>query len=207
MSEYLLPFNGLYNESEFTAGVGACGPTILAAGGRWTRRSSAPTAKAVMQQMISWGLCSSTGVTTLSKLYMAAGNYGYPRAMKNATTNVFVFIIDSMRGTNGRRQGLCVVGCSNGQAIVDYLSRQGQDATNLHGHFYGIFGYNTGGYSPFLGCSVPEGFFTVDGDNGIQNPVVPGVGRIHRQINTQFGYYTLATLRAAQTYDAFSITR
>lgn len=208
MAEYIIPLDSLYNESEFNAGSGACGPAILAAGGRWTKRSKSPTAKQTMQQMIAWGLCGPTGVSTLQKLYQAAGNYGYPRALNKApSTGVFTFIMDTMRQTNGRRQGLCVCGLSNGQAIVDYLSRQGQDAVNLKGHFIGLFGYNSGGYSQFLGCDVPEGFLAVDGDNGVQNPVVPAVGRIHRHINAQFMYYTLANLRQAQLFDAFSITR
>lgn len=208
MAEYIIPLDSLYNESEFNAGSGACGPTILAGAGRWTTRSKSPTAQDAMQHMIAWGLCSSTGVTTLRKLYIAAGNYKYPRALnQNPQTGVFTFIMDTMRQTNGRRQGLAVCGLSNGQAIVDYLSRQGQDAVNLKGHFIGLFGYNSGGYSQFLGCNVPEGFLAIDGDNGIQNPVVPGVGRIHRHLNAQFMYYTLATLRQAQLYDAFSITR
>lgn len=213
MSEYLLPIGSLYNESEFNAGSGACGPTILAGQGRWRNQARTPIAKDSLAQMRAWGLCSATGVTTLAKLFDAATRYGYhpqtrTKAMLQAGVSPLSFAARCLMSLSGYpAPGISCVFLNKGQALVDYLSRQGQDATNLQGHFIGLCGYNSGGYSNFLGCQVPAGFFALDGDNGTQNPVVPGVGRIHRFINTQLCYYTTATINAAQPTDVYIVSR
>jgi hypothetical protein len=213
MSEYLLPVTGLYNESEFNAGTGACGPTILAGQGRWRTQSRTPSAQQAMQQMITWGLCGPTGVTTLKKLYTAAQQYGYKPAtrtlamMQQGVSPLSFAARCLMHRAGYPAPGISCVLLTNGQALVDYLSRQGEDATNLENHFIGLCGYNTGGYSNFLGCNVPAGFFAIDGASGVQNPVVPVVGRMYRFINTQLCYYTTATVNAAKPADVYIVSR
>lgn len=209
MAEYFLPGGSLYNESEFNAGGGSCGPTILAGAGRWTTGKRQPLAKQVVAQMQAWGLCGPTGVTNTPKLIQAARQYGYPVQLNAPNRGVMHFAVDTLRGINGRRQGLCVLEIAKGQALVDYLSGLGEDAVNLAYHFIGLIGYNSGGYSNWLGCQVPEGFHAIDGASLLMNPYVkaPGPGRIHRYINSQFCYYPLATVAAAQPYDIFAVTK
>lgn len=209
MADFVLPLNGLYNESEFLAGVGACGPTILAGAGRWTHNAQTPFASQMLSSMLAMGLCSPTGITTMNKLRQAARNLHYPVQDRPAGVDPITYAIRAFQGVGGLKPGVVLVGISNGQVLQDYLSGAGEDAVNLHNHFIGLVGWHPagGGYSNLLGCTAPEGFSVIDGANLLMNPNVPGRGRIHRNINTQLGYYTRAVLTAALPFDAFSVTR
>ena len=207
MAEFFLPGGSLYNESEFNSGNGSCGPTILAGAGRWATGARQPIAKQTVSQMQAWGLCGPTGVTNTPKLIEAARKYGYHVQLNQPNRGVMHFATDTLQGVNGRRQGVCVLEIANGQALRDYLSGLGEDAQNLQYHFIGLIGYNSGGYSNWLGCQVPQGFHAIDGASLLMNPLVAGTGRIHRFINTQFAYYPLSVVGAAQPYDIFAVTK
>ena len=208
MPEYILPIGAIFNESEFNAGSGACGPTALAGIKRWHDGKRAPLAKQVMNDMIGWKLCSSTGVSTLRNLHQAAINYRLStHTRSSASISPLSFAARSLNGTAGYAQGMSLLFLTNGQALIDYLTRFGEDASGLQGHFIAVFGYNSGGYSSFLGCQVPGGFHAIDGDNNLQNPVVPGVGRIHRFINQSYCYYPTSVLTDAQASDVFSVSK
>lgn len=206
MAEYLLPIGSLYMESEFNAGVGACGPTALAVGGRWTLQQRGPNAIDMMKSMQRMGLCGPTGVTNIPNLETAARTLHYPVQVRGAGQTPLDYAAATFKGTYGN-QGVCVYECTNGQVLRDYVLGAGEDATNLQNHIFALVGYNSGGYSNFLGMNVPEGFFACDGANGLSNPIVAGVGRVHRYINTLYCYYTKANLLQARPYDCFSVTR
>jgi hypothetical protein len=205
--EWLLPIGNLWNQSEFNSGNGSCGPAILSSAGMWSTNQRSPIAKSVVAQMQAWGLCSPTGVCNLPQLLQAAKNYKWPVSENQPNIGPMHFSVETLTGTNNRTPGVCVLEVSNGQALVDYLSQTGEDATNLEYHFIGLVGYNAGGYSNYLGCQVPQGFHAVDGACTPQNPLVPGAGRIHRFINTQLVYYSLSVLAAAKPYAVFAVTR
>jgi hypothetical protein len=207
--EWLLPLDFLYQESEFNAGTGACGPTALAVAGRWTTRRVIPTAKMMLDSMVAMRLCTSTGVTNLPNLEKAARNLHYPVQLKPSGTgvlsNVLSYAASVLKGAY-QSPGVCIFECTNGQALRDYLSGTGEDASGLRNHILALVGFNYGGYSPYLGCTVPEGYFACDGDSTIINPIVGGK-RVHRNITPQLCYYTYDNLNAAKPYDVFSIPR
>lgn len=208
MPDVMIDRYALYNESEFNAGTGACGPTILAGAGRWHNKLQTPFASMMLQSMLQMGLCSPSGVTTMNKMRTAARTLHYPILERPAGVDPLTFAYRVFMGTPGYTpQGVVLLGIANGQALRDYLSTLGEDATNLENHFIGLVGYNGAGYSNSLGCNAPDGFFTIDGANLLMNPEVPGVGRIHRKINTQLGFYTRAVCVAARPFDAFAVTR
>ena len=217
MAETEVDRYGLYNESEFLAGSGACGPTILAACGRWYTGKQTPFASMMLATMHAMHdsrgvpLCSATGVTTINNLRLAAQNLHYPvqnrPTVAGVTMGAIEFAVQTLLQGHGLKSGITLMGIANGQVLHDYLTGAAEDAVNLKNHFIGIVGYNTGGYSNYLGCAVPEGFLVVDGANGLMNPIVPGVGRVHRNINGQLGYYPRAMINQAQPFDAFAVTK
>lgn len=209
--EFLLPIGSLYNESEFNAGAGACGPAAVAVGARWVAGARKPLAKDVMlamQQLRDSNgnpLCGPTGVTTLGKMRQAASAL---RLATQAQTGAapLAYAADAFQAKSGLRPGVTPLGVSNGQVLADYLTGAGEDASNLQNHFFALVGYHAGGYSNFLGCNVPAGFFACDGAHLLNNPVVAGV-RIHRYINTSLLFYPLVTLNAARPFGAFTILK
>ena len=203
MSEFLLP-GRITAESEFLGGSGACGPTALAAAIRWAMQQDTPVTASFTPKLAKWGYCDANGVSDTPKLRAAAAKVGL--TIENPATNEdkIHFAGRALQAVQGAHLGAVVFEVTNGQVLADYLSGSGEDATNLHGHFVMLCGYNSGGNSPTLGCTVPQGFFAVDGDQNTQNPIVNGV-RTHRALNTQLVYYPLALLATAQPYDAFSI--
>lgn len=206
MAEYLLAIGSLFTESEFNAGVGACGPTALAVGGRWTLQKRGPNAKDMLASMRQMGLCGPTGVTNIPNLEKAAKALHYPVQYRASGQSPLDYAKATFQGTYGK-PGVCVYECTNGQVLKDYVFGAGEDASNLQNHILALVGYNSGGYSNFLGMNVPEGFFACDGANALTNPVIAGVGRVHRYINTLYCYYPKANLLQAQPYDCFSVTR
>ena len=205
--EFFVSGGNILNQSEFNSGNGSCGPTILSSALMWHNNQRSPIAKTVVSQMQAWGLCGPTGVTNTPKLIQAARNYKVPVSLNVPNRGVIHFAVDTLTGTNGRKQGVCVLENANGQALRDYLSNTGEDAQNLQFHFIGFVGYNAGGYSNYLGCQVPQGFFAVDGASTIENPIPAGAGRVHPFINTQLCYYPLSVIAAAKPYDIFAVTR
>lgn len=203
MAEFLLP-GRITAESEFLGGSGACGPTALAAALRWSLQQDTPVTSAFTPKLASWGYCDANGVSDTPKLRAAAAKVGM--TIENPATNEdkIHFAGRALQAVQGAHLGAVVFEITNGQVLADYLSGSGEDAANLHNHFICLVGYNAGGFSPTLGCSVPQGFFAVDGDQNTQNPVVAGV-RVHRALNTQLVYYPLSLLASAQPYDAFSV--
>jgi hypothetical protein len=203
MAEFLLSIGSLYTESEFNAGVGACGPTALAVGGRWVNQKRTPIASEMMASMRQMGLCGPTGVTNMPQLEAAARNLHYRTRMRPAGVSPLSFAARVLMGSYGA-PGVVVYECTNGQVLTDYLFGSGEDAGNLKNHILALVGYNTGGYSNFFGCQVPAGFIACDGCNNMNNPVVRG-SRVHRFINTLYVYYTTAILEAGQPYDSFAV--
>jgi hypothetical protein len=53
----------------------------------------------------------------------------------------------------------------NGQALVDAISGQGENANNLRSHFIAVLGRHTGGHSAHAGRDLPAGYWVADGDN------------------------------------------
>ena len=206
MAENILSTRAVYNESEFLAGSGACGPTALAGADRWYHSIPTPTAvqtKTLMQQA---GLCTSTGVTTLPKMAQFAKSRGMPVQLRPAGMGVLDYAARSFLSQSNLKPGFVILEVTNGQAIRDYLTGAGEDAIGLQNHIFGLFGYNSGGWCAFLGFTVPAVFLAIDGDSNLVNNVVNGV-RVHRAINQTYCYYTTAVLSAARPYDAFSIVR
>lgn len=203
MAEFLLPGSHTL-ASEFLAGSGACGVEALAGGIRWAMQDSVPLASTLLADMLAWGLCDSNGVTNTPKLRVAAVKKNM--RIENPATNeaTLHFAGRALQAVQGAHLGAVVLEVTNGQVLVDYLSGVGEDATNLHNHFIRLVGYNSGGMSPTLGCSVPAGFFAADGAQLTQNPFVAGA-RVHRQLNTQLVYYPQSLVTAASPYDAFSV--
>lgn len=191
-------------ESEFNGGSGACGPCALGVAARWSKQQDTPNVHALTPLLAAGGFCSPTGVSDTPKLRNAAKSLGFTIENPSGGIAIWSFANAAIYGVAGYHQGAVVLQLRNGQALRDYLTGSGEDATNLHGHFTCLVGYNSGGYSPTFGLTVPQGFIAADGDQNQQNPIINGA-RVHRQLNTQLCYYSLQTLLAAQMYDAFSI--
>lgn len=209
MSETLLP-GRITIESEFTGGSGACGPAIWAAQARWSKQAPIPTVKTVVPDMSKAigpngkALCSPTGVTDTPSLRIWSQRAGFTVENPSSGMAPWLFAARALLATGGYHQGMVCMQLRNGQALREYLTGSGEDATNLRGHFIGLVGYNPGGFSNYFGLDVPQGFLAIDGDQNQQNPIINGA-RVHRQLNTQLCYYSLQVIQAAQPYDAYSI--
>lgn len=203
MAEFILP-GRITAESEFLGGAGACGPASLAAALRWSLQQDSPGVADLVPQLAAWGDCSLSGVSDTPKLRDAARRLGAVIENPANGESILHFAGRALQAVQGAHLGAVVLQLTNGQALTDYLSGTGEDATNLQGHFICLVGYNSGGNSPLLGCSLPPGFFAADGDSTLQNPVVAGL-RVHRRLNTALCYYPLSVLQAAAPYDAFSV--
>ena len=204
MGEFLLP-GRITAESEFLGGSGACGPTALAAALRWAMQQDTPVTSSFTPKLASWGYCDANGVSDTPKLRAAAVKVGMTIENPATAEDKLHFAGRALQAVQGAHLGAVVFEMMNAQVLKDYLSGLGEDASNLHNHFICLVGYNSGGNSATLGCSVPQGFFAVDGDQNTQN-LVNGV-RTHRALNTQLVYYPLALLASAQPYDAFSVVQ
>lgn len=188
-------------ESEFQAGLtGACGPNAAASAARWADQSAtSPTTATLFQKMhTSLGLGGSNGVSTLSDLERTLRALGYTLTFPNAGEGVLAFC--------ARLAGYAalVLEVAHGQSFVDYLTGQGEDATNLQYHFVCVLGRNGGSASALTTKVLPAGYWVADGDNNVENPIINGA-RVHRGLNSQLVYYPDAVVSAAQPYGAFAV--
>jgi hypothetical protein len=199
MAEYMNSGN-VTAESEFQNGLtGACGPNACASAARWANATNADTTvtmTAALQKVVN----SPNGVSTLGELRSMMNNSGYSTLGQSSGQSA----LDFCRANAGRNVAI-VVFYTAAQALKDYITGAGMDASGLQGHFNCYHGYNSGGVSPhFNNASVPEGFICADGDNNVQNPVVNGA-RQHLGINTKMVYYTAANASAAGIAAAFAV--
>lgn len=187
------------SESEFQNGLtAACGSNAAAAAARWADQSlTAPTTYSFFQKMRSLGLGGSNGLSDLNELEQTLRALGYTIVLPNAGESVLAF----MR----RMAGVAaVVWLTNyGQALRDYLTGYGEDATNLQRHILCSWGTNSGGASARTTKTLPAGFWMSDGDNDSQN-LQNGV-RYHWPINQRLVYYPDAVVSAAQPIGAFAV--
>jgi hypothetical protein len=192
------------SESEFQNGLtAACGPNALAAALRWSVQSaSAPTTYATFQKMRGLSLGGANGLSDLNELEQTARNFygtnsGFTVVAPNSGEGVLAF----MR----RMAGVAAVvwETNYGQALRDYLTGYGEDATNLQRHILCSWGTNSGGTSARTTKILPSGFWMSDGDNDSQN-LQNGV-RYHWPINQRLVYYPDTVVSAAQPIGAFAV--
>lgn len=207
-----------WNESEFqrtaapvyvksenktvAAGVtlfGTCGPNALAMAESWAAQSYVNT-MAVFARMAPAGRCDSIGRATINSLRDQAVADGFKvelmgyngAGIDEATWRHFL--------ATHAGNSVVIVETLNGQALRDLISGQGEDATNLQRHFFGIYGLNDGTQpSALFKRSVPPGYIVSDGCNGLMNPVVNGVRqRVIGSDKHQQLYYPYALVRASR---------
>lgn len=197
MSEIVVP-GRKQSESEFQGGLtGACGPNAIAAAARWS--SDNPVLSTVfMNQQLQRVVNSPNGVAELGQLEQVMHNLGY------ATTRYSGGPLTDFIVTHGGRQAI-VAFLDLAQALRDSITGASEDATNLHGHFITLFGYSPDGNSAFFRREgLGMGVVAADGDSNTQNPVLNGV-RVHRGLNSDMVYYTIADLLSAGLADMFSV--
>lgn len=201
MTEYLLP-GKLDVESEFQGGLtGACGPNAIGSAGRWSDQSAPLPNTVSMNSALQAVVRSPNGVSTLGELETVMRNLHYTIATANAGESALAFATRML--ISG--VGAVVMFYEAAQALTDLITGSGMDAGGLQGHFNMLCGYNSGGASPhFAGRVVPQGFLVADGDNNVQNPVING-HRVHRGLNNQLVYYTVATMLSAHATEAFAV--
>jgi hypothetical protein len=193
----------LWRESEFQYAPGAgwltgtCGPNALAMAESWARQQYVSTLS-IYQRMRAAGRCAPNGASTIYTLYRQALADGFraewlPFQQPNPAFGAF---------TAARLgQAVIVTEFANGQALRDFLSGKGENATNLHYHFVLLAGYQSSGPAllPFAGGRlVPAGYWVADGDN-YATPRGSGP-----QLN-QMQFYPSAVLAAAQPCAALAI--
>ena len=209
---------GKWNESEFqrtaapvyvksenktvAAGVtlfGTCGPNALAMAESWAAQSYVNT-MAVFARMAPAGRCDSIGRATINSLRDQAVADGFKVELvgyngAGIDEAVWRHFLATHAGNS-----VVIVETLNGQALRDLISGQGEDATNLQRHFFGIYGLNDGsGPSALFKRSVPPGYIVSDGCNGLMNPVVNGVRqRVIGSDKHQQLYYPYALVRASR---------
>lgn len=196
MTDFLMP-GRLTAESEFNnvpAGVnGACGVEAIASALRTLHQSDAYTVAKCFADIHAWGLCAANGVMNTDQIKAACVKYGliiHEAGNENLLTFSASFFDPTPKG--------CVIFFyENGQSLVDYISHDGMDASNLHGHFNTADGYNDGGESIRAGRVLPQVFWVADGDNNMQNPIING-SRVHRGLNTSLVFYPNSDLTQAQ---------
>lgn len=189
-------------ESEFQGGLtGACGPNACGNAARWADLNPAHPNTVEMNAALQHVVNSPNGVSNLGELKTMMHNLGYSTISPNAGESGPLFADRAL----DNRLGVVVAFYGLGQQLVDYITGDHEDATNLHGHFNTLFGRNTGGASPrWGGRTVPAGFWVGDGDNNLQNPIVNGA-RVHRGINGDLDFYPDTTVIAAQMGDTFAV--
>lgn len=207
-----------WNESEFqrtaapvyvksenktvAAGVtlfGTCGPNALAMAESWAAQSYVNT-MAVFARMAPAGRCDSIGRATINSLRDQAVADGFRvelvgyngAGIDEATWRHFL--------ATHAGNSVVIVETLNGQALRDLISGQGEDATGLQRHFFGIYGLNDGsGPSALFKRNVPPGYIVSDGCNGLMNPVVNGARqRVLGADKHQQLYYPYALVRASR---------
>lgn len=204
MTDFLMP-GRLTAESEFhnvPSGVnGACGVESIASALRTLKQDDSFTVAKCFSDIHGWGLCDNNGVMTTDQIKEACIKYSLI-VQEPGNENVLGFATHFFDPV----PRACVIFFyENGQSLVDYISHDGMDASNLHGHFNTADGYNNGGSSVRSGRELPQGFWVADGDNNIQNPIVNGA-RVHMGLNTNLVYYTISDLSLAQVTWALAVS-
>lgn len=175
-----------------------CGPDAAAKAARWADQSlSSPSMIDVYRKMRSLGLGGANGTSTLWDLEQTLRKLGYTIILPNSGESVAAFLrrMDGVYAT--------VWETGNGQALRDYVTGLGEDATNLVYHFVCRFGHNSGGASAFTTKAVPAGAWHGDGDSDAQN-MRNGV-RYHWPINRRMEFYPDSVVAAARPIGAFAV--
>lgn len=177
-----------------------CGPNALAMAESWGGQSYVNTLD-VFNRMYAASprRCDSEGASTIDELEAQAQadgfkteKIGYTDAgIAEATWRHFLAVHAG--------KAVVIVETLAGQQLRDLISGQGEDATNLERHFFGIYGLNDGSSASatFGGRSVPAGYITSDGCNNLMNPVVNGARTRVLKGNQQL-YYPYTVVRAAR---------
>lgn len=204
MTDFLMS-GRLTAESEFNnvpAGVnGACGVEAIASALRTLKQDDSFTVAKCFEDIHGWGLCDANGVMNTDQIPQACEKYGLVVQLPE-NENLLGF---ASHFFDPKPRACVIFFYENGQALVDFISHDGMDAGNLHGHFNTADGYNDGGTSSRSGRELPQGFWIADGDNNIQNPIINGA-RVHRGINTDLVFYTISDLSQAQISAAWAVS-
>jgi len=181
-----------------------CGPNALAMAESWGSQSYVNT-MALFARMAPAGRCDSGGAATIDSLRDQAVADGYKvekiaftgAGIPEATWRHFLAVHAG--------NSVVIVETLEGCQLRDLISGQYEDATlsgpnRLQRHFFGIYGLNDGTQpSALFKRTVPAGYITSDGCNGLMNPVVNGARQrvigpdAHQQL-----YYPYAVVRASR---------
>jgi hypothetical protein len=159
----------LYRQTEFALvpGVGrvmgACGLQALAACATSVLDKTFSTAQ-VYQLARANGWCDASGAMTIGGVQSTGIKLGLKvaafRQYAEPWTDWEPWALTQI--THGNP---FVLEFANGQALVDVISGQGENAVNLQYHFTGFLGRNTGGASKLTTKILPPGWWDADGDN------------------------------------------
>lgn len=184
-----------WNESQFQGGHGAlCGPNALAMLQSALGQSYVNTLT-VYNRMLVARRCDPGGASTMANLELQARVDGFSKTVHLGwNDNGYAQATwENFLTTHLLAGAAVLIETNNGQALRDYVSGQGEDATNLQRHFFGVLGYNAGGYSPTIARAVPFGFIATDGCNNSMNPIINGV-RTRIMANTSILQFYPATV-------------
>jgi hypothetical protein len=154
----------LYRETEFVGGLtGACGPNALASCASWATQQRVTTLDVYRTMREPSALCDANGVSTIGGLHDATLRLGLPlldtRWYAEPWSDWSSWL--SFHVSRGRA---ILVELANGQALVDSVSGQGENARNLKYHFLAVLGRHDGG-SSMIGTVLPAGWWCADGAN------------------------------------------
>lgn len=171
MASELIVSGYLNRETEFVHGLtGDCGPNAFHTLASWSDNTYIST-YTVYQQMRahSPALCDPNGESTGSGLrtyaltagYTVAAYYGYAGDVWAGWLKFVLAQLDAGRPV--------LIELSYGQALKDWLTGKGENATNLHYHYITLVGYNSGVVSTRIEAKgrgvLPNGFWAADGDS------------------------------------------
>lgn len=192
-----------WNESQFQGTPlkhALCGPNALAMAESWGAQSYVNTL-AVFNRMYPAGRCDAEGASTIDALEAQASADGFKTEKVGYTDAGIAEATWRHFLSTHAGKAVVIVETLAGQQLRDLISGQGEDATNLERHFFGIYGLNDGSApsATFGGRSVPAGYITSDGCNNLMNPVVNGARtRVLGENSHQQLYYLYAVVRASR---------
>ncbi len=176
MSAVLLP-GQLWRESEFVYDsaakrwlTGTCGPNALAMSQSWADQCYYSTLS-IYHRLRAAGRCAPNGAASLAALAQDTANAGYSydllayrEPMPEAEWRDFC-------ARHVGREAI-VLEVAHGQALIDTVSGNGENARNLRYHFIVLVGWHPGGHSPRLNRDLPPGWWCTDGDNFAKGSVL-----------------------------------